>query len=261
LTRLTDLDLSDNQLAALPKSLGLLTSLTYLDLSGNYLTKLPYTLRKIGYLRVFNIGDNPLDLDPIMLRWVKRVKIVKKKTFYEDGQNIHHSEITQSTKKSIDCLLNLKIYDKDVLTKILADPDLSPRDKEFLYKNSQDECVHSGLGVTFLDALSLVYPLLCSSPEPREAKKILTEEIREAEDKCLTGKIVRLVNSLNGLHPAVQIRFSDQTEIENIFNFLMKKHVYLSPEELKIFITNELIERGYSKAQIVVWTDSLDEIE
>jgi hypothetical protein len=91
-------------------------------------------------------------------------------------------------------------------------------------------------------------------------RKILAEEIRNAEDNCLTGKIVRLINSLNGLHPAVQIRFSNHTEIGNIVNFLREKSGHLSPEDLKILITRELRERGYEEDQISVWTDFLDEI-
>ena len=56
MTNLTSLDLSDNQLTALPPEIGRLTNLTWLDLRRNQLTALP---AELGNLR----DDMELELD------------------------------------------------------------------------------------------------------------------------------------------------------------------------------------------------------
>jgi len=202
--------------------------------------------------------NNPLDLDPIMLRWISNVRGEKRDySIFKDRENVHDSHIISTAKKSVDNLINLEIYDCGVIQKIINDPDLSPECIQKLIEYAAQKCVHSALSVTFLDVLSMIYPLILQLPDPFEAKKILANEMEAAECKCFTGKIIRLINVLNGLHPAVCVQISDSSDLSNIFLHLKDKYGDLPNDELKDLIIRELLERGHSMEKISEWTDYL----
>ena len=64
LTALTELDLADNQLSALPDALGNLTALTQLNLTGNQLSALPDALGNLTALTQLNLAYNQLSALP-----------------------------------------------------------------------------------------------------------------------------------------------------------------------------------------------------
>jgi len=141
-----------------------------------------------------------------MLRWVSQLKYTKPNSILNDSQNIHDSHIILAIRESINRLIDLKVYDTNVIKKLITDLDLSSQCIQKLIAYSEDPSVQSALGVTFLDILSMVYPLILQLPKPLEAKKLLEAEIEATGGICFTGKIVRLLNVLNGLHPAVRIQ-------------------------------------------------------
>jgi len=192
-----------------------------------------------------------------MLRWVSQFKNKERDVIFNDAQNIHDSHIILTARESVNRLIDLKVYDSEVIKKIINDPDLKPDCIQKLVDYVIDPSIHSALSVTFLDVLSMVYPLILQLPEPFEGKKILENEMETAECKCFTGKIVRLLNVLNGLHPAVCIQISEASDLSNIIINLIDKHQALPVDALKALITKELLERGYSEEKISEWTDHL----
>ncbi|XP_039287436.1 leucine-rich repeat-containing protein 59-like [Nilaparvata lugens] len=60
LTHLVKLDLSKNQLTALPDNFGLLCNLKHLDLENNRITALPLSFGKLKHLRWLDLKNNPL---------------------------------------------------------------------------------------------------------------------------------------------------------------------------------------------------------
>ena len=62
---LTWLNLSGNQLNSLPSAISKLTNLTWLDLSGNQLNSLPLEICKLPNLETLRLGDNPLCCPPL----------------------------------------------------------------------------------------------------------------------------------------------------------------------------------------------------
>jgi Leucine-rich repeat (LRR) protein len=60
LGRLTDLDLRNNELTALPKTIASLQNLTHLDLRGNRLTSVPEGIRELPGLEKLDLRWNKL---------------------------------------------------------------------------------------------------------------------------------------------------------------------------------------------------------
>ena len=70
---LTELDLSQRNITALPNSLGSLPSLRSLDISGNQILVLPDSLTTLK-LTFLNIEDNPLEIPSREVReWVQSI--------------------------------------------------------------------------------------------------------------------------------------------------------------------------------------------
>ena len=59
LSKLTGLNLNDNQLTKVPSQLGELSELIYLDFGNNQLTKVPSQLGKLSQLITLNLQSNP----------------------------------------------------------------------------------------------------------------------------------------------------------------------------------------------------------
>lgn len=94
-----------------------------------------------------------------------------------------------------------------------------------------------------------------------ELKRILDQEMKEAECKCFTGRLSRLVNVLGGgFFDDVKITVSSSDQIGNVIlaikemlenegNYTLEKH-----REIAV---KELTERGYESEVIKVWTDEI----
>lgn len=78
LTKLTALDLSDNNFTGVPAEIGQLRQLEYLDLSGNALTGLPYELGDLSNLKVLDLRNTNYsthDLDIIREKLPKTTEV------------------------------------------------------------------------------------------------------------------------------------------------------------------------------------------
>jgi len=69
----------------------------------------------------------------------------------------------------------------------------------------------------------------------------MNKEMNDSLCMCFTGRISRLVNSLNGYYEDVQIQISKNERIGNIISYLMKKY---QGEELKEKVREELIDEN-----------------
>jgi hypothetical protein len=77
--------------------------------------------------------------------------------------------------------------------------------------------------------------------------------MNDAECKCLTGRISRLINALNGQDERVTINISDKEQIGNII-VLIKNNLELlneyTVEKHRELVIKELQERGFAKELI-----------
>jgi leucine-rich repeat protein SHOC2 len=66
-SELTDLNLSDNELAGLPSEIGQLVSLKYFDISKNQISRLPNDIGKLGNMESFDVRNNKIEYLPVEL--------------------------------------------------------------------------------------------------------------------------------------------------------------------------------------------------
>jgi hypothetical protein len=261
LPQLTELLLSFNKIKEIPKEIQYLIQLKYLYINNNQITKLPLEIINLINLKYFYYHDNPIEnlLNPAINRLINRTKNNKNKRLYsihDDTQNVHSSSIQQSIKDSIfNLLIQLKNYYN---YNYLDDPILTQQTKKQLIEYSNCTDIHIQLKCTFEELLNAVFYEIHSFDSEKQisAKKRINEEMLDSLNKCFTGRLSRLVNSLSGLSEKVSIKISNNEEISNIIILANKK--YKKIEEIINYVKKELEEKLYDKSLIEDWLTYID---
>ena len=260
LVNLEELDLYHNHMTSFPESFGQLVNLEMLDLSNNNFSSLSPILGNLQRLQRFYYADNPVDHIPAnVLRIINRTKTVQ--GVYTDAQSVHNSSIQKSLLDSVNRLLAIPICsrEEDVMVQILEDSILTDESKARLVEYSEDASVHTVLNLTFSDMLVVVWNRINTLDSWDEIKKTLNTEILDAECKCFTGKISRIVNCLAGYDDLVVVEIADKEQIGTIIELVRTRlgEGYTIDEHRRICIL-ELLERGYSREVIDEWVDHIE---
>jgi Leucine-rich repeat (LRR) protein len=258
---------SNNQLVSLPENMNF-PLLERFYCSYNQLVYLPVCIMNWRHIRCIAYSDNAIELSPQLERFINRIRqgSVTKINVYSDTQNVHNSTIQGSVRDSINRLTtrqDLPHFDLDVLnTMILTDDVLLPTVKQQLIEYCQDNTVHSLLLLTFSEVLwyvlnTITHDFRCDDLTQSEIKRVLNQEIHDAECKCFTGRMNRVVNCLNGFSPFVEVKISDNEQIGNIIVMFRDKALdangNYSVEVHKQIVERELHERGYDSETISQW--------
>ena len=93
---------------------------------------------------------------------------------------------------------------------------------------AEDNSEHTGLGVTFCEALQYVFTRIDVNKETGdEIKRILNQEMTDALCMCFTGRISRLLNCLTGIDPLVHIHIVNLSNMfTNVGERLIKEDQY-----------------------------------
>jgi hypothetical protein len=245
LTNLQALWLSYNQIT----NIGVwgLTNLQELYLNGNHITEVPNSIMNLRNLKSLIID---CEINQIIQRFLYRNNIKSKNTTYTDGQNVHDSQIVKSVQKSIYAIIeDVKQSDIDItLNDILKDDIISKRTKAQLVEYCEDKTVHSLLNLTFGEILVAVWKVIVAHKDSKEIKTILNGEMSDSMCKCFTGRISRLVNSLNGFDDRITIKISDSQEILNVIINVRNKYTDIAQQKTEII--KELTDRGYDMTTI-----------
>ena len=162
--------------------------------------------------------------------------------------------IQKSLLDSVNRLLAIPIKVNDVLVQILEDPILTNESKARLLEYSEDTSVHTVLNLTFSEMLVVVWNRINALESRDEIKKTLNTEILDAECKCFTGKISRLVNCLAGYDELVVVEIADKEQIGTVIEIIRNRLTEnYTVEEHRRLTTLELQERGYSQKVIEEW--------
>jgi len=256
-SNLLDLKCKDNQIISLT---GLPLNLRTLKCENNQIVSLE-GLQFLRLLRWLSYENNPVQhIPPHIERFLHRVDNIYAGQIYNDNQNVHNSSISRTAHQSISNLLSefdkfaLKgVILRDSIVKSSLDDKLKAR--LFEYFDIQD--VHSILLINFEEIFAVVWYFIQSQSKDRkiELYQRLTEEMEESECKCFTGRMTRLVNTLNGYTDLVRISISDREQCSNIMSLLLKQG--LADEVLKVRFVEECQEREISKE---LMTEFFDEI-
>ena len=258
LVNLKTLYLGSSNFSTLPECVGQLVNLETLYLNNNNFSTLPPLLGNLQRLRNFYYDNNPIDYIPAnVLRMINRNQNVQ--GVYTDAQSVHNSTIQKSLLDSVNRLLSIPIRDKDVLVQIIEDPILTDESKARLVEYSEDTSVHTVLNLTFSEMLSVVWNRLDTLESRDDIKKTLNTEILDAECKCFTGKISRLVNCLTGYDELVVVEIADKEQIGTVIEIVRTRlgDNYTVEEHRRISI-QELAERGYNREVIDEWVEQIE---
>jgi Leucine-rich repeat (LRR) protein len=254
LTNLKVLSLSGNEITVIPEYLGFLTNLSEIVLSYNQITTIPAALGRLVRCN-FYLNDNPIEyIPPNVQRLLNQQKT--QKNIYDDTQNVHEHTIQESIRNSIYSLLNDKCLNDNYIEQILIS-SLQTKTKQLLTEYSNDSTIHS-LNFTFSELLKYVWNRIIKHEHMEELLKILDEEMSNAECKCFTGRISRLVNVLNGYYGDINIKISDNVQIGTVISNIKNKFEGTDIEELKEKIRRELINRQISDTVIEEWLEHVE---
>ena len=261
LVNLNTLYLGNNQLINIPEALGQLVNLNEFSIYANQLTSLPPFLGNLLHLERFNYSNNPIEHIPAnVLRMINRTETVQ--GVYTDAQSVHNSSIQKSLLDSVNRLLAIPIPTggKEVINSILTDSFLTEDTKARLIEYSEDTSVHTVLNLTFSEMLVVVWNRIETLSKQRdEIKKTLNSEMQDAECKCFTGRISRLVNCLAGYDDLVVVEIADSEQIGTIVELVRSRlEENYTVEEHRRLVSEELTERGYSREVIDEWVKYIE---
>lgn len=216
LQRLIFLSLNNNRLTSIPSEIGQLYDLMELQLENNLITIFPREIGHLPRLDCLNIDGNPVENVDLIVAHLFGGNALPQNV-YNDTQTVHTHNIQQTVQESISRILKEPLAETDIFPLILSDPILTPFTKESLFEYSEDSRNFGvSLPLTFSNVLLGVWNRILISPFSDEIKAVLNMEMKDAECKCFSGRISRLVNCLNGFDDLVQIRISDTDQLGSV---------------------------------------------
>ena len=280
LQHLKDLLLSYNRITQIPNEIGQLRNLRILYLNNNQIIQIPNEIGQLLNLHDLHLHNNQMAMIPANIilcnnlvrvtyhdnvighniqcvrRFLDRIRNSGGtiNNMYNDAQNVHTSSIQTSVKNSIFNLLNTN-YKVNEMNSYIEDLILTTKTKQLITEYISIKETHSQLDCTFEEVFNAVWNEISTLPInfQNEVKKRLNEEMDDAECKCYTGRISRLVNCLSGYTNKVLIQISDAEQIGNIISLVKNKYRDSSINEIKQIVKNELTERRFDTNIIEEW--------
>ena len=288
------LDCFNNQLQKLSETLP--PTLQTLDCRNNQLQTLPNSITHTQCNRI-QYSNNPIEYLPVQIvRWLNRVNGKTNQRVYQDTQSVHNHSIQLGIMDAVTWLTRSKpsVELNQVIEAIVCkstdaskenDSNLSfqfqPKSKQLLLEYCNDPEIHGTFQLTFAELLTAVWSHIFTYPLDvrNEIWKVMDTEMQDAECKCFTGRMSRLVNCLNGFDDRIKIQISDNEQIGNIIaiernaiernaiernaieiNRLLSSFSKTESESelisrLKTNVALALKERAYSDAVIQEWIE------
>jgi Leucine-rich repeat (LRR) protein len=211
--------------------------LEFLNLVNNQITDLQISNQVLEQLNYIGYSNNRIVLTEEQINIINRNEIRQNsfiETIVDDKQNVHDAQISRGV---IDAFDNLKKYPPivDVLTAINEDSRIPQEVKTLVNKYSSIPDKHSVVDVNYEEALALVYPHHTDGSIITFNEEVLSS-VEHDEDVCLTGKLTRLANSLNGFIPDVEIRINLMQYINLKAGKIQNNDSILSADKLQAFL-------------------------
>jgi hypothetical protein len=259
LINLNEFECNNNKIKEVPKEIGQLHNLDILNFSNNQITEIPIEIINCENLKDFNYSNNEIEyILPQLRQWLNRFD----QQIYNDAQSVHNHNIQLCISNSINYVMKLKpnLDIESLKIHILNNNLLEEQTKQLLFEYCEDITVHSVLNITFVELLISVYDFILNHKDKNNIFAILNKEITDSLCKCFSGRISRLINTLNGFDENIIINISDAEQIGNIFIMIRQKlelEGKYSDDLFKEIATKELQERNYDEATIKEWIDNI----
>jgi hypothetical protein len=238
----------------------------------NQITEIPIEITNCKNIDIFLYSNNPIEyIPPQIQRWLDPIEYIppqiqrllnRNKTsqeIYNDLQSVHNHNIRQGITNSINYIMkSMPTLDKESLKlAIINNALLEERTKQLLFDYIEDKSIHSILNITFEELLISVYDFALKHEHKDAIFTVLNTEMKDSLCKFFTGRISRLINTLNGFDEKIIINISDYEQIENICILIKEKLGEKYTEELfKQELKEALQERNYSESAIAEWLDN-----
>jgi hypothetical protein len=125
----------------------------------------------------------------------------------------------------------------------------------------EDENVHSVIGITFKELLLTIWSVIRDHKDMDDILAIMNTEMDDADCKCFTGKMSRLINCLNGYDSRVAITMAENDQISNIIIIEKEKleiNRHYKVETHKDNVRTAMEERGYALEVIEEWVGYIE---
>jgi hypothetical protein len=245
--------------------------------------------------------NNPIEYLPVQIvRWLNRVNGKTIQHVYRDSQSVHNHSIQQGIMDAVTWLTRSKpsVALSQVIEAIVSEAkettsksneenesnqwtQFQPKSKQLLLEYCENPEVHGTFQLTFAELLTAVWSHILTYPldVQTEIWKVMDTEMQDAECKCFTGRMSRLVNCLNGFDDQIKIQISDNEQIGNIIaiernaiernrlkfnslNTLDSSKLNITESDfislLKTNVALALKERAYSDAVIQEWIEYIE---
>ena len=212
LVNLRHLYITGSLLITLPPEIGNLVNLVYLKLIDCPLTTLPLEMGDLRCLTHFYLRGCPIDnIPPNVQRIINGIKNISPQPntdgVHTDGVHTDGPSVHNHIRESI---INLLCDPKpptieQTVVEIVTRPCLTNETKERLMEYIESSDVHPVLNITFGETLCYVWKRIVDSEDCDEMLNILNTNMLEAYCMCLTERIYRLVNTLNGFYDDMMI--------------------------------------------------------
>jgi len=262
LTNLQSFDCSRNQITVIPTIISNLINLEIFSCHSNQLTTLPPEIGYLINLRIFHYTYNEIEyIPPNVLRLINRLHIqyIKNQGIYNDAQSVHNHNIQKCIIKCINYIMSQvpDINFEQLNEYIINNEILNDNTKQLLFEYIANDEIHSIIGLSFKELLLNTISLINKNKYKNEILNILNTELLDAECKCFTGRISRLVNCLNGFDENIQIQITDNEQIANII-LQIRTQYEGNVELIKTKASERLKELGHTQEIIDQWIEHMD---
>ena len=233
-------------------------SLTSLNCKNNCITNLEHIIR-LRNLRTFKFKNNPLGImSPQVQHFVHMMderRRGRSSFYYTDAENVMSSAVKDSVFKSIQSLM--RDPTPAFTLRSVEQSGMSPETIERIGDNCADTSAHSELLVSYKQLFSYVWQRIQLSEHKTELLKILEQQVNESANRCLIGRLTRVLAALVGFYDDIHIAISPSSQIHAIVHVTKASMKTYDAATHRILVQERLHEINYTDEEIQPWLDAI----
>ena len=178
---------------------------------------------------------------------------------YADNENVMNTAVKDSTMASIQNIL--KDPPPTFSLELLNGSGLSSDIIGQLTAECANSEVSSHFLITYKQLLGYVWQRIQSSEHRCELVLILEQQVREGTNRCLLGRLTRLLTVLMGFYDDISIAISPSSQIAAVVWVTERAVSPYNSNTHRELAAVRLLELGYSDAEAQPWLDAIHDLE